>query len=467
MNISPQAALDALTRTDFLMFLRRCLQTVNPDRDYLHNWHIEAMAYEIDRVMRGETNRLIINLPPRYLKSLVFSVIFPAFLLGHYPSRRIVTLSYSKELAAKHAADFRAIVESAWYKRAFPRMQITRSTQDGVHTTKRGYRLVTSVEGGLTGFGGDLIIIDDPQKPVDALSETKRASINNWFTNTLLSRLDNKEDGVIIVVMQRVHMDDLSGYLLNSTTRWRHLCLPAISESEDRIQIGRQEYYERHKGEALHPELESLQTLEDLRQQMSAMDFSAQYQQAPIPIGGNMIKRESLRYYDVAPQRSPRDKIIQSWDTASKTGLQNDYSVCVTALIRDGSYYVLDVTRGRYDYPRLKALAIELADKYRPTDIIIEDSAAGTALGQELRATSSFRYPVRLIKPEGDKSLRLYVNQAKFDAGKVYFDKNAAYLSILETELLAFPAGKTDDIVDALSQTLSYKFSSYTLENVR
>jgi hypothetical protein len=204
---------DAILRSNFEFFLRRCLMTLNPGSAYLPNWHISAIAHKLERIRCGKTKRLIINMPPRHLKSVTVSVAFPAFLLGHEPWHRIFAISYGDELSLKHALDFRSIVESAWFRRAFS-MRIARSLQDEVWTTAQGFRKATSVGGTLTGLGGDLFIIDDPQKPVDAQSDSQRNRVNHWFSNTLMSRLDSKQDGVIIVVMQRVHLNDLSGYLM-------------------------------------------------------------------------------------------------------------------------------------------------------------------------------------------------------------------------------------------------------------
>jgi hypothetical protein len=169
-----QDLINALLRSDFNSFLYRCMLTLNPGGAFMPNWHIEAISYQLQRVREGEATRLIINLPPRYLKSLTVSVIFPAFLLGHNPRLKIFGISYGTELSAKHAADFRAIVESDWYRRAFPNMHISRAAESDVFTSKRGFRKSTSVSAALTGLGGDIFIIDDPQKPVDAQSETLR-----------------------------------------------------------------------------------------------------------------------------------------------------------------------------------------------------------------------------------------------------------------------------------------------------
>jgi predicted phage terminase large subunit-like protein len=347
------------------------------------------------------------------------------------------------------------VVESAWYGRAFPDMRIARSLEDEVLTTARGFRKATSVYGTLTGLGGDIFIIDDPQKPVDAQSDTQRNRLNQWVSNTLMSRLDSKERGVVIVVMQRVHPNDLSGYLMESGG-WEVLSLPAIAEQDETILIGENRVHHRRVGDALHPELESLASLEKLRRQISSYDFAAQYQQCPVPPGGAMIRQEWLRYFDHPPERTYRTQVIQSWDTAAKDGAQNDWSVCTTWMIIDGDYYLIDLTRGRYEYPRLRETAIELAKRHRPRCVLIEDASTGIALQQELKRID-FGGRTSLVKVENDKIARLYVNQAKFEAGQVLFPKGASFLPELLTELLAFPHGKTDDQVDSISQALSHK----------
>jgi hypothetical protein len=388
--MSKQDFIDVVLRSDFKSFLYRCMLTLNPGAAFIPNWHIEAIAYQLQRVRAGETTRLIINLPPRYLKSLTVSVIFPAFLLGHNPKLKIFGISYGTELSAKHAADFRAIVESDWYRQAFPNMRVSRAAESDVFTSKRGFRKSTSVNAALTGLGGDIFIIDDPQKPVDAQSETLRNGVTQWFSNTLRSRLDNKETGVIIVVMQRVHLLDLTGYLTENSDEWNVLSLPAIAEVDEHIAIGPGRFYPRRAGEALHPSYESLATLEKLRNEVGFDVFAAQYQQAPVPPGGAMIRKPWLRYYDAVPQRTYQTKVIQSWDTAAKNGAQNDWSVCTTWLIHEKHFYLLDVTRGRYEYPQLRATAIALAERYKPDTILIEEASTGIALAQELRQAQTF-----------------------------------------------------------------------------
>lgn len=457
---SERKILNAALRTNFKIFLQYVFRTLNSGAPFLDNWHLDAIAYQLERVRSGEVTRLIINMPPRHLKSIMVSVALPAFLLGHDPRRRIFGISYSTDLSYKHAADFRTVMESRWFQHAFPHLKIGRAASGDIFTTSGGFRKATSVNATLTGLGGGVFIIDDPQKPEEAQSEALRNGVNQWFSNTLLSRLDNKQTGVIIVVMQRVHLNDLTGHLLEKSGDWTVLNLAGIAEEDERIEIAKGKFHRRRAGEALHPAHESLVTLEKLRVELGSEIFAAQYQQSPVPPGGAIIRKDWLRYYDIAPERSYKTKIIQSWDTAAKDGANNDWSVCTTWLLVDRKYYyLLDVTRGRYDYPRLRDTAIALAERYKPTAILIEDASTGIAFSQELRQSGIF--VVKAIPIDRDKVNRLWIQQAKFEAGQVNFPRVAPWLAALETELLTFPQAKHDDQVDSLSQALAFKAWGY------
>ncbi len=291
---SPDILAAAVLRNDFYSFVQAAMPIVASQQKLLPNWHIEKMTYDLSRVLSGETKRLIITVPPRSLKSICASVALPAFALGHDPTRRFICVSYAQTLAEKHANDCRALMQSPMYRRVFrTRIGSSKDTQQEFATTAGGYRLATSVGGTLTGRGGNFIILDDPLKPQDAYSESARSSLTQWYCNTLLSRLDNKAEDAIVVVMQRLHVDDFVAYLLDQQG-WTHLNLPAIAESEQRVQLGPQRYHVRAPGEVLHPERDSLLVLEQLKKDMGSMDFSAQYQQAPVPEGGNRAGLKDL-----------------------------------------------------------------------------------------------------------------------------------------------------------------------------
>jgi hypothetical protein len=223
-----------------------------------------------------------------------------------------------------------------------------------------------------------------------------------------MSRLNNRETGAIVVVMQRVHLNDLTGYLLETSGDWEHLSLSAIAEEESVIPISDFRDWHRGAGSSLHPARESAKVLRELRAQLPPDVFSAQWQQRPVPRGGAMIQREWLRYYDTAPGRRPGIKIIQSWDTASKTGSNNAYSACTTWLQDGDKFYLLRAVRGRFNYVQLKRIAIELAQEHRPDWLLIEDASTGTSLAQELKPVS-FGGATKLVKASTDKVTRLFV----------------------------------------------------------
>lgn len=448
-------ALEALLRSDFRAFLRKSFSTLTPGQTYIPTWHIEAIASKLEHVRRGEIGRLIINLPPRSLKSIAASVAFPAFVLGHDPNRRIICVSYSGDLAKKHSNDFRAILESAWYRSLFPNTRIGpfKNSETEIELTARGFRLATSVGGTLTGRGGEIIVIDDPLKPDDALSETKRTGANQWFTNTLLSRLDDKRTGAIVVVMQRVHMDDLTGFLLSQSNEWVVLSLPAVAYSDEVVQLWAGRTHCRKAGEALSPEREPLPILEALKLQIGTDAFSAQYQQSPTPPGGAMIKRDWVKRYSELPSTFERLLTLQSWDTASKGGPDNDWSVCTTWIVtRKKQWYLADVWRRRVDYPALKANVRSRARQWNAKRVLVEDTGAGTSLVQELRTQVS---GIIAVKPEGDKASRMAVASAKIEAGQVLLPERAAWLPDLEAELFSFPGSRHDDQCDSISQALN------------
>jgi hypothetical protein len=332
MSSLDRTVLNAILRQDLYAFVRKVFLTLCAGQAFTPVWFIPALAYQLERVRRGEIRRLIINMPPRSLKSIMASVAFPAFVLGHDPTRRIMCASYSGELAHKLSNDFRAVLASSWYQDIFPTTRIGpyKDSEIEIELTRRGFRLATSTGGTLTGRGGDLIIIDDPIKSIDAMSESKRNAANEWFLNTVISRLDDKRTGAIIIVMQRVHMDDLTGFVLRQSDEWTVLSLPAIAESFESIPLTMGRVHQRQPGEILSPDREPMEILEQWRLELGSDLFSAQYQQAPVPPGGAMIKRHWVRRYAEVPPPSAGSFVVQSWDTAAKGGPDNDWSVCTT-----------------------------------------------------------------------------------------------------------------------------------------
>ena len=456
-RLSPAAQrvlVDESIRQDLVSFIRKTFETVVPGEELHLNWHIRAIAHVLDKVRHGRIKRLIITLPPRHLKSITTSVAFPAFVLGHDPTKKIICVSYSSELAVKHALDCRAVMKSSWYRRLFPTCRISpdKNTELESLTTMRGGRFATSVGGTLTGRGGNIIILDDPMNPKQAMSEVARTSVPRWYKSTLLSRLNLKGEDAIIIVMQRLHVDDLVGVLLEEDG-WHHLNIPAIADTRQRIRLGERQFKLRKPGDLLDPLREPQHVLTELRTSMGTMVFSAQYLQQPIPAEGNLIKREWLKFYQTPPLREPQDLIIISWDTAMKASELADYSVGTVWLMQGANAYLLDVVRDRFDYPELKRAVVNTRNKWPGSYTLVEDKGSGTSLIQDLRSQN---IPVIAMRPEADKVTRLYANQPHFESGSVHFPQGASWLDDLLTELLAFPHGRHDDQVDSITQALTW-----------
>jgi predicted phage terminase large subunit-like protein len=451
------AHVNAACRKDLVSFVRKAFHVLAPSAIFHMNWHICRIAYCLEQVWLGKIKRLIITVPPRSLKSIMCSVAFPAYVLGHDPAKRLIVASYSADLAIKHGNDFRSLVNSAEYRAIFPGMRISamKNTQTEVVTTLNGFRLALSVDGSLTGRGGDIIIIDDPIAALAALSQRSREHVVDWYFNALLSRLDDKQNGAIVLVMQRLHEDDLAGVLLRGSEEWTVLSLPAIAEQDEQIPIGHGLIHCRHAGDVLHPEREPRDVLESLRAQLGPETFAAQYQQQPVAPGGAMIKRAWVRRYDQVPKSGLK---FQSWDVANKQGEENDYSVCTTWLFHEDKWYLIDVLRGRFDYPTLRTKVSEHAKLHKPALILIEDAGFGTALIQELKTSHFSIFPV---KPEYDKKIRMSIQSGKFASGRVFFPREAPWLADLEAELFAFPNSPHDDQVDSISQALGHKSRSH------
>jgi predicted phage terminase large subunit-like protein len=450
-DASPKV-LRAILATDFRAFVDYVFGLLRPGTPFKPNWHIDAMAYKAAQVASGEVKRLIIAVPPRHLKSIIASVALPAWYLGHNPSERVVAVSYSAELAKTHANDFRRVVTDPTYQAVFPKMRLARETDSEIHTTLRGRRYATSIQGTLTGRGGNLFIIDDPLKPGDAISQVSRERVIEWYRSTLVTRPDDKQAARVMVVMQRIHVEDLVGYLLENEAGFEVLSLPAIAQSTTTYDLGGGRTHTREKGDLLHPAHEPAEVLREIKKSMGSMLFSAQYQQAPEPAGGKIIKRKMLRYYSDL-ERLPTDRIVLSWDIALSEQETGHYSACVVLLNRGELYYVLEVIRGKFPFDKLKDKILEVKGRYEKAALLIEDASISTGLIQSLREK---RVNVVAIPVNRDKQSRVISQIDLFEGGSVLLPKDAPWLDTFVSELLSFP-GRHDDQVDALTQGLAWR----------
>lgn len=446
-------AIGAVTRLDYGFFLRRAFAELGGQGTYSHNWHIDAIIHQLDLIRTRETRRLLVTMPPRHLKSRLISIAWVAWMLGHNPALSFLCVSYGQDLSEDYARDCLKIMQSRWYREAFPDTVLKRAAIADLRTTAGGRRMATSIDGATTGFGADIIIIDDPMKGQDATSLAARDKVIRWFDETLSQRLNDQLMGSIIVVMQRLHEGDLVG-VLREREGWRELCLPAIASRDEDIPLTFGRTFRRREGCALHPGRLPLPEL--LRRKAdNPYVFAAQFQQQPVPAHGNMIEAAWIHYYDLATLDLSRGQIVMSLDTASKDNPFNDYSVIMVALVAGKSVYILDVLRARLQFNPLKAKVIELARLYQATVMLVEDASSGTALIQSLIAEEPRGVPSPIpCRPEGDKVARVMNISSMIMSGRLFLPERTHWLGEFTGELLGFPSSRYDDQVDALSQLL-------------
>lgn len=421
-----------ILRNDFVSFIEKCFYTLNPGREYQHNWHIEKIADALLDVSGGGQN-LIINLPPRYLKSLIVNVAWPAWLLGHKPGYRIISASHNQKLAEKHSDDCRKIIKSDWYKKVFPATKIQRGADRKAkfQTTKNGFRLATSVNTSVIGEGGDVLIIDDPQTPFTVSQKNRRKKLLEWFEQSFMTRLDSKKSGAIVLVMQRLHKDDLCGCLWQRGG-WNNLIIPAIKG-----------------GEPLHETRDSFEALQKVKREMGEVNFAAQYMQKPIAHSSGMVKENWFGVYSNAPQFS---KTYLSFDTAIKSKSSADYSVGMVIGEFENNFYIIDIWRDKVEYPELRKVVLQMSEIHKPDTVLVEDKASGQSLLQDLRRET--KLPLIALNPKGDKITRFASVTPMLEAGKVNLPSWASWLRDFKDEVLSFPDSVNDDQVDALTQFL-------------
>jgi predicted phage terminase large subunit-like protein len=462
-TVNCEQAFAATIRSDFRAFLERSFYELNPSAEFKANWHLDVLAYELEQVRLGNTKGLIMSMPPRSLKSHIASVAFPAYLLGHDASAQIICASYAQDLSNKFASECRILMRSQMYKRAFgTRLSSQRPALQELVTTRRGFRFATSVGGVFTGRGADYLIIDDPLKPEEAFSESARNGVNNWYDHTLQTRLNDQRSGRIIIIMQRLHEEDLVGHVLDKpgSEEWRVLRFPAIAYEDEIHSIvdpfGNRSTYTRKRGELLHPERLDQATLDRLATSMGSYNFSAQYLQSPTPLDGGMIKEKWFQTY--TPDMTPHawDWVLQSWDTANKVTELSDYSVCTTWGVSGDYFYLLDVFRKKMDYPSLKRAVIDQKQGWGASTVIIEDKASGTQLIQELIHDGHYGIARFTPAPGQDKVMRMHSCSSRIENGFLLLPENAEWLAEYLHELRAFPNGKHDDQVDSTSQALDW-----------
>lgn len=482
----------ARARVDLRAFLKLTFRMLEPNTQLKWNWHLDYLCYLLQQTL-PETHpahipyyntqlhplkNLIINVPPRSLKTILISVAYPAFLLGHNPSHKFITASYSTKASANINTLLARVLKHPLYHQIFPAPHtpiLDKATEGFVTTTKGGQCLATSPQGTVTSFGADTLLIDDLLSPEQAFSPSELNRSNRFFFNTLFpSRLNDKTSGVTIVIAQRLTEGDLTGELLlqnankEPSEQFTHVPLPAIFTEEQTFHFYNQSHTV-HPDDLLQPKRDTLASLNAIKADpdVGPYTFAAQYQQNPAPSDGGIININQFLTYNPASLPSPSQtiRITQSWDTAIKTTSRSDYSVCSTWLETPTHHYLIDLVLRKMEYPDLYNFAINNANLHSPTAILIEDKASGQQLIQDLRRNTSL--PVTAISPppQQNKITRAATSiPAYLESGSLLLPDNwesLPYAKDLINQLTYFPNGRHDDIVDSFSQYLNFVKSSH------
>lgn len=469
LELTPEQVTEGY-RQNITMFLSRAFQIINPGEQYLHNWHIDCISEYLHCLHEGKIRKLIINVPPRSLKSVMCSTAYPAWLMGDDPTTKIICASYSATLAREFSQNTRLIMQTKWYKELFPKTLIKPGDdrQEEFLTTMRGRRVATSVGGSLTGKGGEYLIMDDPVNPSEAMSDTEREKANTWMKQTFMSRLNDKKTGKMLVIMQRLHEDDVTG-MLKQQGIWEHLCLPAYTREKRIIDMGAF-HHEWEEGEPLHANREDHEVLDEIRSSMGAYAFAGQYMQEPVPLGEAVFKPEWLEYGTT--HRGGLNVYILVDPAGGKKGsIKKDYTaMMVIGLGPDKKYYVLDIVRDKdLDLTKRKDKLFELVAKWNPLAVGYEQYGMLSDLDyiRECQNTMNFRFNIielagtKISKEDRIKKLVPLFHDERFILPEYgFYVTNSIGQPIdlvrafVEEEYLKFPVSGNDDLLDATSRIL-------------
>ena len=447
---------DALKAEESLAeFFRQAWKVMEPGVEYIHGWHIDAICEHLEAVTRGEIRKLLINMPPRHAKSSLVSVAWPAWEWIKKPWMKYLYSSYSMVLSIRDSVACRRLISSPWYQgnwgNVFSLVEDVNLKQR-FENTQHGYRIATSVGSAVTGEGGNRCICDDPHNVKEAESEVTRLGVIDWWSQAMSTRLNDPKKDAFVVVMQRVHDNDLSGKLIRDGDYY-HLCLPCRYEGvKTHWKIGWQDPRTK-EGELLWPERFDETTITEMENTLGSYAAAAQLQQRPTPAEGGIFKKAWFKTFE---QRPFFVRIVESWDTATSEADLSAYSVGeVWGETMNGEYYLLHVERQRYTFPQLKEAVVSLHKRFNGTAVLVEDKSSGRQICQELGRGR--RIPIIPVQPgRMDKVARAMACSATVESGAVYIPARAGWLADFMQEILTFPKSDFKDQVDAMTQALNY-----------
>ncbi|WP_194291674.1 phage terminase large subunit [Rhizobium sp. ICMP 5592] len=440
-------------------FVREAWHVVEPAVDYVHGWHIDAICRHLEAVTSGEITRLLINVPPGTMKSLLCGVFWPAWEWGprNRPELRYLGSSYSEHYAKRDNRRMRDLVASEWYQALWgDRVKLTRSGEMAFANTRTGFRQGVPFSR-LTGGRGDRVIIDDPHSVDGAESEAERLSTIRTFRESVPTRLNDPQRSAIVVVMQRLHEADVSGTILSLGLGYEHLMLPMEFEPERRCRtlIGFTDP-RTGEGELLFPERFPRAVVERDKLPLGSYAVAGQFQQRPSPRSGGLFQRGDFEIVDAVPAAAKR---CRAWDFAAskaRPGRQPDWTVGLRMAEADGIFYVETIARGRWSPAEVERNLKNMATQDGPTVMIRmpQDPGAAGKADAETKIKLLAGFPIRVLSITGDKATRAKPASAQAEAGNVKLlrgEWNEAFLD----EICGFPNAQFDDQVDAFADALN------------
>jgi predicted phage terminase large subunit-like protein len=446
---------------DLACFVRLAWPILQPGRELIWSWHYDLLCEYLARVKQRAIRRLLVNVPPRTAKSTIATICFPCWIWATEPHHCFLCASYSRELSTEHSVARRNLLLSEWYQRNWGnRFQLAsdQNLKTQFDNNRHGQMIATSVGGTVTGKGGDTLIVDDPLSADQAVSTVERKNANDWFEGTLRSRLNDPRQGAIVVIMQRLHELDLTGFLLQTEKdEWTQLKIPLEAEEHESWTYPISGHvYRRVPGEVLQPERFSPEYVENLKKH--ALTFAGQYQQRPAPLEGNIIKRAHIRYYggidpvtgqpdETLPQQF--DLEVLSIDCAFKDLETSDFVAIGRIGLKGHKRYLLKVINAHLGMSATEDAIRREREARHVNATLVEDKGNGPAIIERLRRNLP---GVIAVNPAGGKLARFMAAAPEWEAGDWYVDRNAAWTEPFIQQIITFPNAAHDDMADMMSQ---------------
>lgn len=475
---TPLSEIDkALAERHLAEFIRQMWTTIDP-HDYVHGWHIDAICEHAEAVINLEILRLVINIPPRHMKSIALSVGLTPWAWLKKPQLQFVYFSYASTLSIRDGVKGRRVMESPLYKQWWSDKYALTSDQNTkirYDNDKGGYRICTSVSGVATGEGGDVLVIDDANNVQEAESEPVRSGTNNWFDEVIQSRFNNPKTGALISIQQRSNAKDLTGHIMSKYGNdYTYLILPGRFEVASRRKMALKTFHgwsgdpRTKEGELLWPDRFGEPEMEALEKGLGVFGVAGQIQQRPAPREGGIVPLDKFNRYKVMPARETWIRITLTFDTALKEKELNAYSVGQVWVETSRGLFLLHIWRKKCRYPELKRSAKNLCEEWQPHEVLIEDKSTGCVLIQDLQEDK--KYPIKPIDPGSiDKVMRMEAEALAIESGLCWLPEDASveisagegmpihncvWLGEFEEEVIDFPNSEYKDQIDPMSQYL-------------